>query len=184
MGRARAGVYEPRPSPSLLFTGVRGRIILRTSPRGGSRKFAYTGCSPKIAYCPGGGGISRPYLWPISTILPTSGSPSGAEDPSVAGSPASRKNLSKRANRRDDRQNPAGRGPHVPERVQGALGGVHARPHARGDGALAEQELDLPLQHAERLVLVGVQVRGGAAPPRGWSLPTRAVGRPRSGATT
>jgi hypothetical protein len=39
----------------------------------------------KTDYCPGGGGgISRPYFWPISTILPTFGSPSGGEDPSGA----------------------------------------------------------------------------------------------------
>ena len=112
----------------------------------------------------------------LCTILPTSGSPSGAEDPSLAGSPASRKNPS----------NPPGvmtpktllgEVPTFLKRVRGAPGSVHARrPRACRDGALAEQELDLPLQHAERLVLVGVQVRGRAAATRRGRLLDHRVG--------
>jgi hypothetical protein len=48
-----------RPDPSFLplFTQVRGRVILQTSPLGGSRKFA----KKLLEICPSGVQACRPY---------------------------------------------------------------------------------------------------------------------------
>ncbi len=47
--------------------------------------------------------------------------------------------------------------------MQSTLRNVGARARARPDGALANQELDLPLQHVEHFTLVLMQVRGRSA---------------------
>ena len=104
-----------------------------------------------------------PYFWATATSLSTSGGPSGGEDGSSTGSPASSKNVSSPARRRDDHGHPARRGPHVAEAVHEAPGTVDDRPGARREGTLAHHELQLPLHHVEGLVFAGVKVRRRSA---------------------